>query len=104
MNKSSERKIDQVLELVIEASSEALERRLAKRERRRADIKQYALELMQNLKQVEQKAQTLVKEAAAQVSKTALRIHEHAHEKPWYYIASAALGGLILGALLRARR
>ena len=102
MNKSTEEKIDQVLELVIEASSDAIEKRLAKHHKREG-LKQYAIHLMDNLKGAEHMAEAKVKDAAAKVKKTALKVHEHAHEKPWFYVAGAAIGGLVLGLLCRRR-
>jgi len=103
MNKSTEEKLDQVLELVIEASSDALEKRLGGQDKRKADLKQYAARLLENVMRVEKKAEAKVKEAAAKAVKTAHKVDEHVHEKPWIYVAGAAVGGLILGLVCRRR-
>lgn len=78
-------KLDQVLELLIEASNE-----------KKVDLKHYVENLYENLKNAEEAATSKVKEAAT-------KVNDSAHEKPWIYIGAAALGGFIIGLFCHRR-
>jgi ElaB/YqjD/DUF883 family membrane-anchored ribosome-binding protein len=78
-------KLDQILQLLMQASDE-----------KKIDIKQYVGQLYENIKNAEDQATVKVKEAATTVDK-------HVHEKPWVYVAAAALGGLIIGLFCHRR-
>lgn len=84
----NESKLDQILELVVEASSEALEKR------HKSSMKDYISTLKKSLGKAKDQATEQLKEKATAVD-------SHAHEKPWHYVACAAIGGLILGLWCR---
>jgi ElaB/YqjD/DUF883 family membrane-anchored ribosome-binding protein len=82
MNKHTEEKLDQLLELVIESSSDALEKKLRHSDKKKLDIKEYTNKTKEAVKAV----------------------YAHAQEKPLIYVAGAAIGGLVLGLLFGRRR
>ena len=79
-------KLDQVLQILMEASSA-----------KKMSIKDYISKIYEKVKDTEDQAVNKVKEKA-------LKIDEHAHKKPWIYIAGAALGGLFLGLICHRNR
>jgi len=84
-NTNENSKLDQILSLLLEASHE-----------KKVDLKQYVAGLYENLKSAEEAASSKLKEAAGTVDQSA-------HEKPWIYIAGAALGGFIIGLFCHRR-
>lgn len=84
-NHNENSKLDQILALLIEASGE-----------KKVDLKHYVADLYKNLKSAEEAATSKVKEAAHSVDKSA-------HDKPWIYVAAAALGGFIIGLFCNRR-
>ena len=85
-NKHNEDKqLDQVLQLLIEASNE-----------KKVDLKDYVARLYENIKSVEEEAANKVKDAASTVDNTV-------RDKPWIYIGAAAVGGFIIGLCCQKR-
>lgn len=75
-------KLDQVLQLLIEAASE-----------NKVGFNHYVSQIIDKLKKTELKASEKVKETASVVDR-------HLHTKPWIYVAAATLSGIAIGYLL----
>lgn len=81
----SEKKIQQALELLEEASRE-----------KHVELQKVISDLYAKVQEAEHVAKDTVKSAAIGIDKSV-------HEKPWHYIISAALGGLVIGLFCRSR-
>jgi len=84
-SKSGNDKIQHALEILREASEDGREG------------------ISQALTGLYESAQNAKREAARRVEETATRINDSAHDSPWHYIGGAALGGFIVGLILRGR-
>jgi len=92
MNKNDENtKLDQILELLIEASTDREDKKKSK-----IDVEKYMNQFLSQAKKVQQ-------EGVAKVKETAQTVNNHVHEKPWYYLAGAAIGGLLIGLICGRR-
>lgn len=81
-HRSGDDKLDQVLQLLIEAAQE-----------NKVGFNQYVAQIFDKLKKTEA-------HAAGKVKETAVVVDKHIHNQPWIYIAAAAASGLVIGYLL----
>lgn len=76
-------KVDQALQLLMQASSD-----------KQMSLHQCINEICSNIQKAEHLAQNKIKDSAA-------GLNRHMHEKPWIFIACAALSGLVIGFFWR---
>jgi len=81
-------KLDQILELAIEASGEA------QGKHHNGSLKHSLAHLKDNITKAKQTT-------VAKTIDAARAVHGHIHNKPWIYIAGAAIGGLAIGFFCR---
>lgn len=82
-NSTGNEKVDQALQLLMQASSD-----------KQMSLGECLGELCLNFQKAEHLASDKIKESAACVKK-------QMHEKPWAFIAAAALGGFVIGLFCR---
>ena len=56
------------------------------------DVTEYINHALEDIRKAEQKS-------VEKIKNTALTVNEHVHKKPWFYIACAAIGGLLMALL-----